>query len=189
MSSDLDVLPDPNEVATLLENLVRSDWPTSEGQRLGWFHHQGLEVRDSHREWGDNDSDSYTAKGSRRWGSPRVGWHMFDGEFVGVSWFLWHGAPPDDVRVAARQLRDRVSGFAGPPVEESAPGKDRDRFNACWEVDGRTIDMYLHGGPVLGGAFVEEPVVQLHVDHTARSLRADQRAAEAQEGGLSQGNP
>lgn len=179
MHGDLDVLPDPDEVATLVERLVRSEWPTSEAQRLEWFTRHGLDVRAAHRAWGEYGSDTVVGEGPERWGSPGLGWHTFEGDFVGVSWFLWRGGPPEAVRAAARQLRELFSGFAGAPVEELAPGEDPDTFTALWEVEGRTIDMYLHGGHVLEGALVEDPVVQLHVDHTARSRRADEAALQA----------
>ena len=109
MSRELDLLPDPNDVAALVENLVGSEWPTSEAQRIDWFRHHELDVREGHRGWGDNGSDSFVGEGPQRWGGPRFGWHTFEGEFVGVNWFLWLGEPPEAVRSAARQLLERFS--------------------------------------------------------------------------------
>lgn len=182
MSGDMDVPPHPHEVAALVESLVASEWPTSEAERLTWFQHHGLDARDSRREWGDDGVDSFGARGPERWGSPRCGWHTFEGEFVGVNWFLWLGGPPDAVGAAARELCDRFSQWAGEPVERVTPDNDPYRFTALWEVAGRTIDMYLHGGPFPGPGrvFVEDPVVQLHVDHTARSHQASEAASLAQ---------
>lgn len=188
MSKDLDLLPDPNEVATLVEGLVGSEWPTSEAQRLSWFRQHGLDVRESHRGWGENGSDSFVGRGPERWGSPRFGWHTFEGDFVGVSWFLWHGAPPEAVRAASRQLRDRFCGFAGAPIEEITAVNDTDKFTAFWEVQGRTIDMYLHGGRLLDGSFLPDSVVQLHVDHTARSDRANKASDPARPTGSGAGS-
>ncbi len=181
MSRDLDLVPDPNEVASLVEGLVGSEWPTSEAQRLSWFNHHELDVRESRRGWGDNGSDNFVGTGPERWGGPRFGWHTFEGDFVGVSWFLWHGAPPEAVRMASRQLREGLCGFAGPPVEEISRDNDPDNFTAFWEVQGRTIDMYLHGGLLPDGSSQPDSVVQLHVDHTARSQRADKAADRAED--------
>lgn len=150
MGRDLDLVPNPTEVAALVDDLVGSEWPTSEAQRLSWFHHHELDVRESHFGWGGNGSDSFVGAGPERWGGPRVGWHTFDGAFVGISWLLWHGAPPKP--------------FGWP-------------LDSCVT---RSIDMYLHGGHLPDGSRLPDSVVQLHVDHAARSRRADEAAARAQ---------
>ena len=186
ISKGLRLSPHPSDVGALVESLVASEWPTSEQQRLDWFVRHELDVEDWRREWAENGSAGLVGKGPDRWGSPSFGWHTFKGQFVGVSWFLWHGGTPEAVGAAARQLRDLLTGFAGAPVDELTT--DAHRFAAFWEVNGRTIDMYLHGGPVLDGALVEDPVVQLHVDHTARAHLADEAHVRAQEGAPSHRN-
>lgn len=99
---------------------------------------------------------------------------------MGVHWFLWHGLPDTVVPDLADQLRARLIEIAGEPVEESPPRDGDYRFTAYWETRGRCIDMYLHGGTVLGGQVHDTPVVQLHVDHIERAHRADQAAAKTQ---------
>lgn len=111
-----------------------------------------------------------------------MGWHVFEGEFVGVSWFLWHGLPEGVVPGLAEELRARFVEFAGEPMDEMRRAGEDYRFTAYWQTGGRSIDMYLHGGPVLGGRFHERPVVQLHVDQVERARRADETAARAQPG-------
>lgn len=190
MSMGVDVLPPPREVAALVKNLIDSEWPTSEAQRLTWFDQHGLDTRESHREWGEGGVDAFGGRGPERWGSPRFGWHTYAEDFVGVSWFLWRGGTPDAVGAAARELHERFSQWAGEPVEQVTPDNDPYRFTALWRVAGRTIDMYLHGGEIQGPGrvFVEDPVVQLHVDHTARSDRANKASDPARPTGSGAGS-
>ena len=73
---------------------------------------------------------------------------------------------PPDVSRTQTQTKKREEG-------------DDYRFTAYWQRGGRSIDMYLHGGPVLEGRFHDQPVVQLSVDHVQRSRQADEAAAGA----------
>lgn len=176
------LVPDPEEVASLVASLVASDWPTTEEERVAWFDRHGLDVADAERGWGEDGGDSYVARGPARWGSPRSGWHVFRDEFVGVSWFLWAGGPQDAVGVAAHRLREAFTTLAGEPEDRVELADGSGRFTAFWQVDGRSIDLYLHGGAVVGGHRVEEPVVQLQVDHVERARLADDAAGNGMGG-------
>lgn len=174
-----EVRPTAEEVGALVARLVASDWPTTEEERRAWFDEHGIVVEPE--RWREEDgSRSWSGRAPERWGRALAGWHVFDDEFVGVSWFLWHGLTEDVVTELAGELHARFVELMGPPVEEFRREGDDYRFTACWERDGRLVHLYLHGGPVLDGTFVEDPVVQLHVDHAARSRAADAVAAAAQ---------
>ena len=173
------VHPTPVAVAGLVARLVASGWPTTEEERQEWFREHGIPQDGARlvREGHGGESWQSGEPGALTW--PDAGWNVFDGQFVGVSWFLWHGLPDEEVVGRARELRSRLVDLAGAPVDM---GEEREgyRFRACWEKGGRQVDLYLHGGPVLDGELTEAPVVQLHVDHLLRSRRADEAARAAQ---------
>lgn len=50
------LVPDPEEVASLVASLVASDWPTTEEERVAWFDRHGLDVADAERGWGADDA-------------------------------------------------------------------------------------------------------------------------------------
>lgn len=173
-------MPSVEEVARLVGDLVASEWPTTQGERRAWFERHGIATEGVER--------LREARGSESWQSgnpgapwPAVGWHVFENEFVGISWFLWHGLPEGLVPELAEELRARFVDMAGEPMDQTRREGEDYRFTAYWQTGGRSIDMYLHGGPVLKGQFHEHPVVQLHVNHVDRARRADETAARAQQ--------
>lgn len=175
------VVPSVEEVARLVGDLVASEWPTTQDERSAWFERHGVATEGAERLREEHGSESWrSGDPGAPW--PAVGWHVFEGEFVGVSWFLWHGLPEGVVPGLAEELRARFVEFAGEPMDEMRRAGEDYRFTAYWQTGGRSIDMYLHGGPVLGGRFHERPVVQLHVDQVERARRADETAARAQPG-------
>ena len=173
------VVPSVEEVAQLVGELVASEWPTTQDERNAWFERHGIVTEGAERLRKEHGSESWHS-GAPGTPWPAVGWHVFEGEFVGISWFLWHGLPEDVVPGLAEVLRARVVEIAGEPMDEMRREGEDYRFTAYWQAGGRSIDMYLHGGPVLEGQFREKPVVQLHVDHVERARRADEAAALAQ---------
>lgn len=175
------VRPSVAAVAERVERLARSTWPTGEAERVAWFVEHGIAPVEGEFAYAEHGSESYRgAVGEDDW--PKVGWHVHGGEFVGVFWFLWAGLPGDVVVGFAHELADLFTDLAGEPVERHDVPGTQDCFTAYWEVEGRCIDMYLHGGPALGGELVQDPVVQLHVDHVERSARAEAAARAAESG-------
>jgi hypothetical protein len=173
------VVPSVEEVARLVGELVDSEWPTTQSERSAWFERHGIEAEGAERLRSEHGSETWHSGGpGAPW--PAVGWHVFENEFVGISWFLWHGLSEDVVPELAEELRARFVEMAGEPMDEIRREGEDYRFTAYWQTGGRSIDMYLHGGPVLEGQFHEHPVVQLHVDHVERARRADETAARAQ---------
>ncbi|WP_162802925.1 hypothetical protein [Ornithinimicrobium avium] len=173
------VVPSVEEIARLVGELVDSEWPTTLSERSAWFERHGIATEGAERLREEHGSESWhSGDPGAPW--PAVGWHVFENEFVGISWFLWHGLREDVVPGLAEELRARFVEMAGEPMDEIRREGEDYRFTANWQKGGRSIDMYLHGGPVLEGQFHEHPVVQLHVDHVERARRADETAALAQ---------
>ncbi len=168
------VLPTSAEVVELMRRLIASDWPTTEEERVRWFAQHRIVTDDAVLERDEDGSESYACRGAAEWGRAHSGWHVFEEQFVGVRWFLWQGLGADVVPRLAQELHAGLVDLAGEPTEEIRPGGDR--FAAYWDTAGRRVEMYLHGGSVLGGELAEEPLVQLHVDHVERAHRADLEA-------------
>lgn len=174
-------VPSVEEVARLVDELVRSQWPTTEEERAAWFQQHGL-VAQSARLVSDEHGTQSWLSGDPAAGWPAVGWHVFEGEFVGVSWFLWPGLGEDLVPGLAEELRARLVGIAGAPTQTQRRDGGDYRFSASWQTGGRDIEMYLHGSPVLEGQLHEQPVVQLHLDHAGRASRAEATARRSAAG-------
>lgn len=177
--------PSTNEVFDLVVRLISSDWPTSADQRDAWFAAFGFPDGD----WAVSEGKYPGDVAMPGWPGATFGCHSFQGEFVGVHWFLWKGLPVEQVHDAATELRQRFISRAGEPGEEiKAPPGHPLGFTAWWEIQGRTIDMYFHQGndPLPDGTISNLPVVQLHVDHSERSQRANDWAV-AQEVGRTVG--
>lgn len=173
------VVPSVEEIARLVGKLVDSQWPTTQSERSAWFERHGIATEGAERLRQAHGSESWhSGDPGAPW--PAVGWHVFENEFVGISWFLWQGLPENVVSELAEELRARFVEMAGEPMDEIRRKGEDCRFTAYWQTGGRSIDMYLHGGPVLEGQFHEHPVVQLHVNHVERARRADETAARAQ---------
>lgn len=179
MSDDLaPIVPSVEEVAQLVADLVVSEWPRTEGERAVWFERHGIVTEGAELIRDEHGSESWISRDpGAPW--PAVGWEVLKAEFVGVNWFLWRGLPEDVVQGLAEELRARFVEIAGEPMDEKREEGDDYRFTAYWQRGGRSIDMYLHGGPVLEGRFHDQPVVQLSVDHVQRSRQADEAAAGA----------
>lgn len=114
------------------------------------------------------------------WPQSRFGWHTFQDQFVGVSWFLWEEPPREEARTRAVALKGGLTQRFGGPVDET--GEDDGvhlGFTCCWQARGRTIDMYFHSGVYhrLDGSTMDKKtnpaVVQIHVDHTQRASAQD----------------
>lgn len=187
--------PRPAAVVELVVRLLGSPWPRTEADRIAWFQRHRLAAEPAEpaepaspgapreRADGGERSASYLAAGPASWDGTPIGWHTFDGEFVGVHWFLWRGLTREDMRVAAADLRAGFRRAFGPPADEldrtAAADPWEAGFTACWHAGGRTIDCSYHpGGHPPGSPGPEETgaTVRLHVDHTAR---ADAQEASA----------
>lgn len=163
--------PSPAELVDLVVQLVRSDWPTSNEERIAWCTRYGLPTNG--KPWGpvrDYLGQFFDAPDQPGF---QFGWHSFREEFVGVNWFCWGGLTRQRVRDRAEALwRGFVEEF-GPAVNEMGIAEPHlNGFTSLWMVAGRTVDMYFHSGihELRGGELSDLPAsVQLHLDHTQRS--------------------
>lgn len=172
--------PSVDEVFDLVVRLIGSDWPTTADERDVWFAAFGL----PDGEWPVPEGKYPRDVPMPRWPGVTFGCHSFQGEFVGVHWFLWKDLPVEQVHEAAIDLRNRFVAWAGAPGEQiTAIARHPLGFTAWWQIHGRTIDMYFHQGndQLPDGTISNMPVVQLHVDHSERSQRAEEWAAAQQE--------
>ena len=171
--------PSPEHVADVLARMVRSDWPTGEEERRAWFRSFGLVDEQDLPRWG----------GDTEPGRVPTGWHVFEGEFVGVHWFLWEGWPRPVVEEAARDLVAAMSTAWGQPQESSERAPVG--FSQLWETQGRFVEMYFYSGvpPVHVHRPDMTPSVQLHIDHAQRA-EAEERVAQSEPmvGQLDQGH-
>lgn len=165
--------PTPRQVVDLLLSLSHSSWPTGHDETVAWFRQRGLPGTGEMRQPADPSGGAYDGPAAATWPAHHFGWHTFDGEVVGVSWFLWDTLPRDDVRSGAYDLKKLLEGHFGPATDEAPEVPEAHLgFTAMWNKSGRTVDMYFHTGfhrrP--DGQLLDGPaVVQLHLDDTRRS--------------------
>jgi hypothetical protein len=133
--------PPTADVANLLIRMTELEWPTTEGDRLRFFHRLGLHDIDGSRS---DDSDLgieyrqfHTAMPSAVHGTA----NMFRGEFLGLSLFLYDEPVENGLmaREGYRVLREQLSQRLGPPVEEWGVVNEP----AClWRPGLLLLDMY-----------------------------------------------
>lgn len=162
------VSPDPATVVDLVASLVKSEWPTTDEDRQRWFRKFGLLEAPDGADW-----DSTTQPGD----TP-TDWNTFEGEFVGVNWFIWTGWSREAVAASAAQLKEGLSAAFGPPSEELEPRVVG--WTSLWTSGGRVIDMYFHTGVAPYARLDSAAVVQLHVDHEQRA-EAQESAARTEQ--------
>jgi len=152
-TGEIELEPPPADVAGLLLRMTELQWPSTEEDRLGFFHRLGLHDVDGPRP-GDSDLDIEhrqfgTALSSAVHGTAT----MFRGEFLGLSLFLYD-EPTDNgllARAGYTALRDELSQRLGPPVEEWGNANEP----AClWRPGLLLLDMYcfqrLRSGIMVG---------------------------------------
>jgi len=164
--------PRPSAVVHLVARLVTpDDWPTLESERPLWFEQLGLPVSGTPVSELDRRSESrhFTASGPDGWGE--TSWRFFEGDFTGLSWFLWRDADEAATRTGAEALRRAFSNcWTGEEDPENEFG-----FACSWTPPGRMIEMYFHAPRTVRG--VTGPgCVQLAVSHRERATVEDERA-------------
>lgn len=159
-------------MAELLEQLISSDWPTSDLERVIWFDRHGLDTEGAEVDMREHELPGRKVFGPAGQRADSPGWHTFRNEFVGLVWFLWAG-PDDLVRRLATEFRDNLDNRFSLLDGEDEPGG---AFNARWLQDNRRVECYLHPTRDLGELGRSPAVVQLHLDHADR---ADSLEAEA----------
>lgn len=166
----------PTVVASLVEALLASDWPTTREDTADWFADHGLHPIDTQKMDSPVPGVHWVSQLEGEWAGVHFGWHEFNDEFVGLNWFLWGGGEPDDVLAKAQQLSDLLTAVHGEP--EDVQNEPEGDFTRYWRAQpGHSIDMYAYSGRPSGERTqASNPVVQLHVDHWKR---ADAQEAEA----------
>lgn len=190
MAAMPEVTPSVATVAETLSTMMSEPWPTSEDQAGRWLRRHGIDPdsgteRRTDKGNSGNGSSGNGSSGNGRsgnggpgrdwdratmeaWGNADVGWGQFGEEFVGVNWFLWRGASPEELMTAARELAGMLTQAHGAPTESTDPTVHGGTW--LWRLPGHIIDIYAHHGlPRPDGFPAGEPVLQLHLDHRERS--------------------
>lgn len=150
--------PPSADLANLLIRMTEREWPTTEVDRLHFFHRHGLHDVDSPRP---DDSDlniEHRHFGTALPGAVLGTATMFRGELLGLSLFPYDepiGNGPL-ARVGYVALRDQLSQRLGPPVEEWGTPNEP----AClWRPGPLLLDMYcfqrLQSGIMVGPSHAE----------------------------------
>ncbi|MEL4506295.1 hypothetical protein AAEX63_15525 [Luteococcus sp. H138] len=153
------------QITALVANLVASDWPTTESERLTWARRMGLPEHGDPVPGLDELSDRSRSFEARA-GMADVGWHFFDEQFVGVHFFWNESEDMADLEPVARDVREglRVLWETTEELEDEVQG-----FTALWHPQDRVVDMYWHAPRLMPEGHRSTGTIQLHVDHRDRS--------------------
>ena len=153
-----ELTPPPADVADLMIQMTRLDWPTTEADRLRYFDTLGLHDEETLPPR-DDEPDSTRIRFATS--LPGVGGTcaMFGAEFLGLSLFCYHEPPVEhspEARAGYAALRDQLNHYLGRPVEEWGTPTEP----AClWRSGPLSIEMYcfqrLRSGVMVGPSHTE----------------------------------
>lgn len=168
--------PEPRAVATTVDDIIRTPWPTEPDAAIAWLEALGIHTRSATHTPSPGDSDSWSLARMPAWGATRAGWGTCGGRLADISWFLWQDATAQDVEEAARALVQLLTDTHGAPTETTeAAVTHGDSW--WWKLPAHHIEMYRHTGLTNPDGHPTGPAcIQLAVD--LRSL-SEQREAYA----------
>lgn len=148
--------PDPADVAAAITRIVAAPWPTTDGERQAMFSEMAFLERSPASESERTPGSFSTSLGDEVDGS----WSTFNGEFLGLNFFLYLSPDPTDPKPRAGYdaLRRLLSDAFGAPLEEWGPAH---MPASAWTVRGLTLSMYCHARG--------NGCVQVGLEHAARS--------------------
>jgi hypothetical protein len=154
--------PDPAEVAVTITRIVAAPWPTTDGERRALFSEMAFLERSPASEPERTRGAFTTSLGDQIDGY----WSTFNGEFLGLNFFLYLSPDPTDPkpRVGYDALRRLLSEAFGAPREEWGPA---DMPASAWIIRGLVLSMYCHAR---GNGCVQ--VGLEHAERTAASSAA-----------------
>lgn len=153
----IELTPSPADVADLLIQMTRLDWPTTEEDRRHYFAVLGLHDLDTVPR-SDDDPDSAMIRFSTSLPGVDGTCTMFRDEFLGLSLFCYNEFLDDgpQARAGYAGLRDQLDRHLGPASEEWGTPTEP----AClWPSGPLSIDMYcfqrLRSGIMVGPSHSE----------------------------------
>ncbi|WP_133980316.1 hypothetical protein [Kribbella voronezhensis] len=148
--------PDPAEVVVTITRIVAAPWPTTDGERRAMFSEMAFLERSPAGESERTPGVFSTSLGDQVDGY----WSTFNGEFLGLNFFLYLSPDPTDPKPRAGYdaLRRLLSDAFGAPREEWGPAH---MPASAWTIRGLSLSMYCHGGGNGG--------VQVGLEHAERT--------------------
>jgi hypothetical protein len=153
----IELTPSPADVADLLIQMTRLDWPTTEEDRRRYFDVLGLHDLDTLPQ-SDDEPDSAMIRFSTLLPGVEGTCTMFRDEFLGLSLFCNNELLDDgpEARVGYAGLRDQLDRCLGSPIEEWGTPTEP----AClWRSGLLSVDMYcfqrLRSGVMVGPSHSE----------------------------------
>jgi len=133
--------PDPVDVVVTITRIVASPWPTTEGERRAMFSEMAFLERSPATEPPERTAGIFSTSLSDEVAGS---WSTFNGEFLGLSFFLYLSPDPTDPKPRAGYdaLRRLLSDAFGAPVEEWGPAH---MPASAWTIRGLVLSMYCHG--------------------------------------------
>jgi hypothetical protein len=132
--------PDPAEVVVAINRIVAAPWPTTDGERRAMFSEMAFLERRPASEPERTPGAFSTSLSDEVDGY----WSTFNGEFLGLDFFLYLSPDPTDPKPRAGYdaLRRLLSEAFGAPREEWGPAH---MPASAWTIRGLALSMYCHG--------------------------------------------
>jgi hypothetical protein len=132
--------PDPAEVVVAITRIVAAPWPTTDGERRAMFSEMAFLERRPASEPERTPGVFSTSFSDQVHGY----WSTFNGELLGLNFFLYLSPDPTDPKPRAGYdaLRRLLSEAFGAPREEWGPAH---MPASAWTIRGLALSMYCHG--------------------------------------------
>jgi hypothetical protein len=157
--------PDPAEVVATITRIVATPWPTTDGERQAMFSEMAFLQRSPANEPERTRGVFSTSFGDQVHGH----WSTFNGEFLGLGFFLYLSPDPTDPKPRAGYdaLRRLLSEAFEAPHEEWGPAH---MPASAWIIRGLVLSMYCHAQG--------NGCVQIGLEHAERTAASSAAHAE-----------
>lgn len=173
-STNMVVVPSPESVVQLIDQIVTLGWPDKEDDQAGYFRQLGFQQGGGQLGFGRPPGAEPTADlGGELLGSDKAvsngSWSSHDGELFSIGFFLYEGRNSRDngaIDGYHRIYSQLISKYGQPADETVRPFNEASSY---WEVNGTSIEMYCYSTP--------SPLLQLRFGHILRNAASEARMA------------
>jgi hypothetical protein len=168
------LVPSPESVVQLIDQIVTLGWPDKEGDQAGYLRQLGFHQGEGQAGFQQGsvdptDLESAAVLGgellSSDLGVSNASWSSHDGELFSIGFFLYEGrnSRENGAIHGYHRIYSRLLSRYGQPADTTV--RPSNEASSYWEVDGTSIEMYCYSNP--------SPLLQLGLGHILRNAASE----------------
>ena len=173
-SANMVLMPSPESVVQLIDQVVTLGWPDKDDDQAGYFRQLGFQQGDGQPGFGrPPGTESATDLGGELLGSDMAvsngSWSSHEGELFSIGFFLYEGrnSRGNGAIDGYHQIYSQLLSKYGQPADGTV--RPFNEASSYWEVNGTSIEMYCYFTPL--------PLLQLGFGHILRNAAFEARMA------------